>query len=553
VNGYDFVVDQCNEERVMKLRIFYSVLCLAVSLAAGNSFAATYYVAPSGSDSKSGSLSAPWKTIQYGVNRMVSGDTLIVRGGTYNENVTITKPRVTIKNYTGESPILDGQERLPTDQWGALIVIKAADVTVGGLQLYRSKARGVVIAPGAHRSRCSNLKISYSWRQGFCISAASSFPTDVILENSEIFRNERRYYYYRNPSKRPDPNYNYDPPFGANVSLVGTLRAIIRNNKIYESYNEGLGLYNNTQGALVENNEMWGSLTLVYLSSSKLCTVRNNIIYGSTSWNGSESALGSAAIWLGGENWAASSSKDYGHRIYGNCMANSKRAVWIAGQSKALARNSYIYNNLLVEALPEDGSAGTNVQVLAGNGGTGNILKNNAVLQTQPKIDLISAPNRVTFASNLWSQSPSSASRGSGDLISNFSLSRDFKTGRVSGGTLKQQDFSLKSTSLSENKGTWLTTVNMPSGANNSTKIVVSNAGYFHGDEKLKFENGMTATIQSISGNTLTVSPAVTVANGTGLALCSFASTRPNIGPWIFSSSSGSTSLATPTDLQITE
>jgi hypothetical protein len=557
VNGYDFVVDQCNEERVMKFRIFCSVICLAVILVAGNSFGATYYVAPSGSDSKNGSLSAPWKTIQYGVNRMASGDTLLIRGGTYNEIISINKPRVTIKNYPGECPVIDGQEKIPTDTYGALVGIKAADVTVDGLQLYRSKARGVNIVNGAHRARCTNLKISFNWRQGFAISASSAFPTDVILENSEIFRNERRYYYYKNPSLRPDPKYNYNAPWGPNVSVVGGLRTIIRNCRIYESYNEGLGLYNNTDRALVENCEIWGNSKMqIYVSSSRLCTIRNNIIYGSANWNDTNSALGSSAVWLGGETWAASSTKDYGHRVYGNYIANSRKCVWIAGQKNAETRNNSVYNNILVEAFPESDLSGINVHVQelnGGSGGKGNIFRNNAMLQKKPKIDQIGDPDRVTFSSNLWSQNPSQYAKGNGDLVESFVLKRDFSSGKVSGGSLKREDFSLSSSGLSKDQGTWLTTVNMPSGATNSTKIIVANAGFFHGDEKLKFENGKTATIQSISGNTLTVSPAVTVPDGTGLGLYNYTSTQPNIGPWIFTSSSASTTLAPPIGLQVAD
>jgi hypothetical protein len=488
---------------------------------------------------------------------MASGDTLIVRGGTYSETINITKPRVTIKNYSGETPVIDGRETIPTDTWGALINIKTTDVTVEGLQLYRSKARGVCIMPGAHRSRCSNLKISYCWRGGFQIAATSSPVADVTLENSEIFRNERRYYYYRNPSLRPDPKYDYNSPWGANIGIVGGLRTIIRNCRIYEGYNEGLGLYNNTESALVEDNQIWGTSTLIYVSSSKLCTVRNNLIYGTASWNGSESALGAAAVWLGGETWAASSSKDYGHRIYGNYMANSRRCLWLAGQKDAETSNSYVYNNVMAEALPDATVAtGVNVQVQQTNGGTrgkGNILKNNAMLQTKPKIDTIGDASRASFSSNLWSQSPSQYARGSGDVISSFSLAKNFSSSKVSGGSLRVQDFWLNSSSLAKDRGSWLTTVNMPSGAYNSTKITVSNAGFFHGDEKLKFADGKTTTIQGISGSTLTVSPAISVSHGTGVSLYDHTSYQPNIGPWVFTSSSYSDRLAAPTDLQISD
>lgn len=64
----------------------------------------TYYVDPLGSDSNPGTYAEPWQTIQYGVNHIASGDTLIVREGDYWESsgVTITPNRNPLINGTEE-------------------------------------------------------------------------------------------------------------------------------------------------------------------------------------------------------------------------------------------------------------------------------------------------------------------------------------------------------------------------------------------------------------------------------------------------------------------
>ena len=86
------------------------LLAAGVSAMQGNA----YYVAPSGSDQGSGSVSQPWKTIRYGIGKLKAGDTLFLRGGTYFENDipvdvsgTAAAP-ITIRGYPGESPVVDG-------------------------------------------------------------------------------------------------------------------------------------------------------------------------------------------------------------------------------------------------------------------------------------------------------------------------------------------------------------------------------------------------------------------------------------------------------------
>ena len=72
------------------------------------------FVATSGSDQNPGSASQPWRTFAYATSRLVAGDTLLVRGGTYLERdvriaTTGTESQpVVIRAYPGESVAIDG-------------------------------------------------------------------------------------------------------------------------------------------------------------------------------------------------------------------------------------------------------------------------------------------------------------------------------------------------------------------------------------------------------------------------------------------------------------
>ncbi len=76
-------------------------------------FSATYYVAPTGNDANSGTIIQPWKTIQHAAETVVAGDTVLIRGGVYNEHVEPVNSGtpdgyIVYSAYPGEIPVIDG-------------------------------------------------------------------------------------------------------------------------------------------------------------------------------------------------------------------------------------------------------------------------------------------------------------------------------------------------------------------------------------------------------------------------------------------------------------
>jgi hypothetical protein len=74
----------------------------------------SYVVAPSGSDSGDGTVASPWRTLAASFKRLHAGDTLVVRGGTYAEQVRVTVPKGTasapirVVAAKGERPVVSG-------------------------------------------------------------------------------------------------------------------------------------------------------------------------------------------------------------------------------------------------------------------------------------------------------------------------------------------------------------------------------------------------------------------------------------------------------------
>ncbi|UKS26974.1 RICIN domain-containing protein [Paenibacillus sp. HWE-109] len=99
---------------VVLLLLFGTIFGMPMATqAAGN----TYYVATTGSDSNSGTISSPFKTIAKAASVMVAGDTCMIRGGTYREVIQPTKSGtagnpITYKAYAGETVTVSAADKV---------------------------------------------------------------------------------------------------------------------------------------------------------------------------------------------------------------------------------------------------------------------------------------------------------------------------------------------------------------------------------------------------------------------------------------------------------
>ena len=78
--------------------------------------AGAVFASPSGSDSSTGTLAKPVRTIARAIALAPAGGTVVLRGGTYHESLAIYK-KVTIQNYPKEAAWMDGT--VPVTGWTA--------------------------------------------------------------------------------------------------------------------------------------------------------------------------------------------------------------------------------------------------------------------------------------------------------------------------------------------------------------------------------------------------------------------------------------------------
>jgi parallel beta-helix repeat protein len=123
--------------------LIISLLMTLGPVAAGNA-GEIYYVSPTGSDGNSGSQISPWANVEYAARKAKPGDTIFVRGGTYQEGEVWLRAKfghggapgklLTIKAYPNEIPVFVNSKRP--------FIIECDYIRIEGLHFRNGKSIG---------------------------------------------------------------------------------------------------------------------------------------------------------------------------------------------------------------------------------------------------------------------------------------------------------------------------------------------------------------------------------------------------------------------------
>ena len=141
----------------------FILLWVGVSGAFGQSNS-SFYVTKTGEDSNPGTQAAPWRTIQHAADSVRAGATVNVRGGIYEERLTLkssgnaTDGYITFRSYPGETAVLDAEHLAPDGRSGIVTIHNQSYVRIEGFEIrnYRTAERRLtplgisVIGAGSH-------------------------------------------------------------------------------------------------------------------------------------------------------------------------------------------------------------------------------------------------------------------------------------------------------------------------------------------------------------------------------------------------------------------
>jgi hypothetical protein len=113
-------------------------VCVCAAFGQTNS---SFYVSTTGNDSNPGTQAAPWRTVQHAADTARAGSTVNVRGGVYEELVSVkssgnaTDGFITFRSYPGETAVLDAEHFTPTNRSAIVTIENKSYVRIEGLEI----------------------------------------------------------------------------------------------------------------------------------------------------------------------------------------------------------------------------------------------------------------------------------------------------------------------------------------------------------------------------------------------------------------------------------
>lgn len=231
-----------------KLRTFILLSLFVLTPTVVN--ATTYYVAPNGSNSSAGTQAQPFATLQKAHDVAVAGDTIYMRGGTYNISLQQTLKRdgtsanpIKVFAYPGEVPILNAASITATDTW--VIRMNGANRWhIKGLEIKNNpKGGAIAITAGSHNNIIENNNVHHNGAKS--IWAATGIWITQDAANNLILNN--------------DSHHNRDidagDADGIGVSSTGTGN-VLRGNRVWRNSDDGIDMWNGAP-TLIEGNWAW--------------------------------------------------------------------------------------------------------------------------------------------------------------------------------------------------------------------------------------------------------------------------------------------------------
>lgn len=414
----------------------------------------TYFVSELGKNTAAGTQETPLATIGRALALAKTGDTVMLRGGTWRERVTMVTPGVTLSALpvTGgyEPVVLDGDNyRLPDgasspggvysfgtwfpNNFQAMITATASQITVAGFTIQNSKGRGIE-AEGHISAHTTDVTFRHIRSLHTRTSTIGTKYVDNVLVEDCYAEDGSNYAPFIRPTATNQP-HNHPAGVSFQVGKNITVRRLVSKGH----WGEGLML-SCIDGFLVEGCWVADMMSGLYYGHR----VRNGVFRGNVGWYSDANAF--APMRLGGAGNGLSYNNEDWRDDWGD------RATYA---TTLVCENIETYNNIFIGCAPA-------ISILGGNTGVANqgILPfknirhlNNTIVRprdiglrvgSQSKITKVQFINnivqlgnfpgstqtffpntniaQITRHHNAWSMPPETNAGGAGDVVGDLRL-----------------------------------------------------------------------------------------------------------------------------------
>lgn len=313
-----------------------------------------YYVAADGKDSNEGTLLSPWRHINYGVGKLVPGDTLCVRGGTYAGDFTVSqsgnpKAPICIVAYPGETPVVEGDNIYPEEDWDGLITLTGNYIVVNGFEVKNSRQRGIGVY--GHHNSVYNCNVHHSYHGGILVTGDYG-----LVEDTKIWQNS-----LENVNESGGGMWASGLSFARDQVDGITSHGTARKNIIYNNWGEGLSAFEASH-TLFEDNIVYNNWSVnLYISNVWNSVYQRNLLFVSQdtpitgsrrfpsniSWMDEVVSVKGVSV-LSHDNIAINNIT-YGSSICIQCWNTEAAAQAGAGlKNELIANNTFLKGNLYV-------------------------------------------------------------------------------------------------------------------------------------------------------------------------------------------------------------
>ncbi len=256
----------------------------------------TFYVSPTGSDSNSGTIDNPWKTIRNAAQKLTAGQVAYVRGGTYYEKITFQHSGyennwIKLCAYPGEEATINGNGKsgnfIIDLNRKSYIEIKGLKLINGTEGIGNGESHIIIDGntiknctnPGIHLAYCSFAKVRNNITDNVCSNSWGECITFDQCEYVDVSYNE-----VKNSLTSERGGEGIDVKASKHVRVFGNKVHNLRRLGIYiDSYggqNKDVKVFNNTvygtSSGIIVSSEMQNSLEDIHIF--------NNVVYDIASY-----------------------------------------------------------------------------------------------------------------------------------------------------------------------------------------------------------------------------------------------------------------------------